>query len=50
MANLPDYVSVIPGTEVTSYPFDLGSARFDLAFGFAEEFDGDGHPRACRPT
>jgi amino acid adenylation domain-containing protein/non-ribosomal peptide synthase protein (TIGR01720 family) len=44
VANLPSYVSVIPGTQITRHPFDLGSVRFDLAFGFAEEFDGNGQP------
>ncbi|MBG0567780.1 non-ribosomal peptide synthetase [Actinoplanes aureus] len=44
VANLPSYVSVIPGAHITPHPFEHESSRFDLAFGFAEEFDGDGQP------
>ncbi|CAM5318241.1 Carrier domain-containing protein OS=Streptomyces antimycoticus OX=68175 GN=SANT12839_079390 PE=4 SV=1 [Streptomyces antimycoticus] len=44
LQNLPDYASEMRGLEVTSYVVNLGAARFDLAFGFSEEYDADGAP------
>ncbi|MFE9002125.1 non-ribosomal peptide synthase/polyketide synthase [Streptomyces sp. NPDC007875] len=44
LQNLPEYASEMRGLEVTSYVVNLGAARFDLAFGFSEEYDADGAP------
>ncbi|MER6623335.1 non-ribosomal peptide synthase/polyketide synthase [Streptomyces sp. NPDC000931] len=44
LQNLPDYTSAMKGLEVSPYVVNLGAARFDLAFGFAEEHDEAGRP------
>ncbi|WP_405359025.1 non-ribosomal peptide synthase/polyketide synthase [Kitasatospora sp. NBC_00085] len=44
LQNLPDYATEMQGLELSSYVVDLGAARFDLAFGFSEEFDAEGRP------
>ncbi|MFB8237929.1 non-ribosomal peptide synthase/polyketide synthase [Kitasatospora purpeofusca] len=44
LQNLQDYTTEMHGLELTSYVVDLGAARFDLGFGFSEEFDAQGRP------
>ncbi|MCA6096340.1 amino acid adenylation domain-containing protein, partial [Streptomyces sp. SCA3-4] len=44
LQNLPDYASEMHGLEVGAYVVNLGAARYDLAFGFSEEYDENGLP------
>ncbi|MGW3040411.1 non-ribosomal peptide synthase/polyketide synthase [Kitasatospora sp. NPDC001159] len=44
LQNLQDYTTEMHGLELSSYVVDLGAARFDLGFGFSEEFDAQGRP------
>ncbi|WP_049575115.1 non-ribosomal peptide synthetase, partial [Streptomyces sp. SBT349] len=44
LQNLPDYTSAMRGLEVSPYVVNLGAARYDLAFGFSEEYDAQGRP------
>ncbi|MFI9100861.1 non-ribosomal peptide synthase/polyketide synthase [Streptomyces fildesensis] len=44
LQNLPDYTSAMHRLEVSPYVVNLGAARYDLAFGFSEEYDAEGAP------
>ncbi|MYV62233.1 amino acid adenylation domain-containing protein [Streptomyces sp. SID4931] len=44
LQNLPDYTTGMKGLDVSPHVVNLGAARFDLAFGFTEEYDEAGRP------